>query len=67
MICVPETPLLNVPAAAPVAEPLLDKFEKAGEVYSSSLKLSPETIADLETPMISRDEYIRGVNDKTKE
>ena len=62
MVCVPETPLLNVPAAAVVADPLLEKFEKAGEEYSSNLTLSPETIADLETPMISREDYIRNVN-----
>ena len=30
IVCVPETPLLNIPEAAPVAEPLLDRFEKAG-------------------------------------
>ncbi len=62
MVCVPEPPLLNVPAAAIVADPLLARFEKAGEEYARSLTLSPETIADLERPMIPKEDYIRNVN-----
>ncbi|MBR6184800.1 MAG: flavodoxin family protein [Clostridia bacterium] len=62
MVCVPETPLMNVPQAAVVADPLLAKFEAAGEEYAASLTLSPETVAALETPMISKEEYIRNVN-----
>ena len=62
MVCVPETPLLNVPEAAVVADLLLARFEKAGEEYSAVLRLSVETIAELEKPMISAEEYIRRVN-----
>ncbi len=62
MVCVPETPLLNVPEAAVVADPLLQKFEAAGEEYAAALTLSPETVAALETPMIPKEEYIRQVN-----
>ena len=62
MICVPEAPLLNVPEAAIVADPLLKKFEIAGEEYAATLSLRPETVAALETPMISKEEYIRQVN-----
>lgn len=62
MICVPETPLLNVPAAAVVADPLLKRFEEAGAEYAQRLTLSAETVAALETPMISAEEYIRNVN-----
>ena len=62
MVCVPETPMLNVPEAAPVAEPLLKRFEQAGAEYAASLTLSAETIAALETPMIPKEEYIRLVN-----
>lgn len=62
IVCVPETPMLNIPAAAVVADPLLAKFEKAGEEYASSMKLPPETIAELERPMIPAEDYIRNVN-----
>ena len=62
MVCVPETPLLNVPEAAIVADPLLARFEAAGAEYASGLTLSAETIAALETPMIPKEEYIRQVN-----
>ena len=62
MVCVPETPMLNVPAAAPVAEPKLARFEAAGEEYAAALKLSPETVAELESPMIPKEMYIRIVN-----
>lgn len=62
MVCVPETPLLNVPEAAVVAEPLLRRFEAAGAEYAAALALSPETVAALETPMIPKEVYIREVN-----
>ena len=62
MVCVPEAPLLNVPEAAAVADPLLKRFEEAGREYAEQLTLSPETVAALEVPMISREEYIRNVN-----
>ena len=62
MVCVPEAPLMNVPAAAVVAEPLLAHFEKAGEEYDRTLTLSKETIALLEAPMIPKEEYLRNVN-----
>lgn len=62
MVCVPETPLLNVPQAAIVADPLLEKFQRAGEEYAAALRLSPETVTALETPMIPAEEYIRNVN-----
>ena len=65
LICVPEAPLLNVPEAAIVAEPLLARFEKAGEEYAASLRLSAETVAELEKPMIPKEEYIRQVNRKS--
>jgi hypothetical protein len=62
IVCVPETPLLNVPEAAAVADPLLEKFRKAGEEYAAALRLSAETVAGLEKPMISAEDYIRNVN-----
>ena len=62
MVCVPETPLLNVPEAAAAADPLLKRFEAAGEEYAENLHLSPETVRALETPMIPKEVYIQAVN-----
>ena len=62
LVCVPEAPMLNVPQAAVVAEPLLERFEQAGEEYGRTLALSPESVARLETPMIPKEVYIRIVN-----
>ncbi|MBR2835543.1 MAG: flavodoxin family protein [Coriobacteriales bacterium] len=62
MLCVPETPLLNIPAAAVVADPLLARFKAAGEEYAATLSLSAQTVAELEAPMIPKEEYIRNVN-----
>ncbi len=62
MVCVPETPLMNVPEAAMVADPLLKRFEEAGTEYAGRLTLSPETVAALETPMIPAEAYIQNVN-----
>lgn len=62
MVSVPETPLLNVPQAAVVADPLLDRFQQAGAEYARSLRLSTETIARLETPMIPKEVYVSIVN-----
>ena len=59
MIFAPETPLLNVPQAAVVADPLLAKFEKAGEEYEKSFALSTETVTSLETPMIPKEQYLQ--------
>jgi multimeric flavodoxin WrbA len=62
MVCVPEAPLFNIPEAAIVAEPLLESFEKAGAEFASNLELSDETKKILETPMISKEEYLKGIN-----
>lgn len=62
MIFVPETPLLNIPAAAPVADPLLEKFRLAGHEFASTGSISTETIHSLESPMISREDYLHGIN-----
>ena len=58
-IFVPETPLLNVSEAKPVTEPKVLAFENAGEEYAKNFSLSPETIENLQSLMISKEDYIR--------
>lgn len=60
-IFVPETPLMNVPEAQIVAEPKAAAFEKAGEEYVKNFTLSSETIADLQSLMISKEDYIKQI------
>ncbi len=62
MVFVPETPLLNIPEAAPVAQMLLEKFRLAGEEYARTNTLLPETIRALETPMIPKETYLSQTN-----
>lgn len=61
-IYVPETPLLNIPEAEPVAKTKREAFEKAGEEYVKSFSLSPKTIENLQSLMIPKDEYINNIN-----
>ena len=61
-VFVPEAPLMNVPEAAPLSEPLLERFVLAGKEYAKTGTLSEKTIQALETPMMSKEEYLRNVN-----
>ena len=60
-IFVPETPLLNISEAKPVADQKIAAFESAGEEYAEKLCLAPETIENLQSLMISKEEYIRNI------
>jgi len=62
MVCVPETPMLNVPSAAPLTQPLLEKFTKAGAYYAEHLNLPEDMVKALEEPMIPNEIYIQMVN-----
>ncbi len=62
LIFVPETPLLNIPEAAPVALPLLKRFFLAGQEYARTRSLSSETLSALQTPMLPKADYLAGVN-----
>jgi len=61
-IFVPQTPLMNVPEAQIVAKPKAERFYKAGMEYAKGYTLSQETIDDLKSLMISKEEYLRNVN-----
>lgn len=62
MVCVPETPMLNVPTAEPLAQPLLEKFKRAGAYYAENLSLTDDIVTALETPMLPNKIYIQIVN-----
>ena len=57
----PETPLLNIPEAKPVTAPKVLAFENAGEKYAKTFSLSPETIENLQSLMISKEDYIKNI------
>ena len=60
-IFVPETPLLNIPEAKPVADLKIAAFECAGAEYAEKFSLASETIENLQSLMISKEEYIRNI------
>ena len=62
MIFVPETPLMNIPEAEPLTKPLLEHFCCAGQEYAKKKSLATETIRILETPMMPKEDYLKGVN-----
>ena len=57
----PETPLLNIPEAKPVTEPKVLALENAGEEYAKNISLSPETIENLLSLMINKEDYIKNI------
>ena len=61
-IFVPETPMLNSPSAQVVTGKLIMEFEMAGREYAEKNTISQDTIQRLETPMISKEEYLNIVN-----
>ncbi|MGN0741822.1 MAG: flavodoxin family protein [Candidatus Fimadaptatus sp.] len=62
IITVAEAPMLNVPEAAVVAEPLLEQVRRAGQEYARDGWISEDTLRRVETPMIPPEEYVRIVN-----
>ena len=62
IITVPESPMFNVPAAAPVTGPHLELVKRAGEQYARNGELDDEILAALASPMIPEDTYAAIVN-----
>lgn len=62
MMFVPETPLMNTPEAKVLADGKRMQFVQAGKEYGEHGCLTEETIRQLESLMISNEEYIRNVN-----
>lgn len=61
-IFVSETPMLHQEAAKPVTEPLLQKFEAAGEEFAKNGCLSDATLKSLTTPMLPEKDYMDYAN-----
>ena len=62
IITVPESPMFNVPWAAPVTVPRLALVESAGAAYAREGALSPALTEEIASPMIPHEEYARIVN-----
>ena len=56
ILCV-EAPLLSVPEAKPLAERYLNTVRKAGGEYKADGRISSETQAALDAPMLAPEEY----------
>ena len=61
-ITIPESPLFNVPDAAPVAEPRLALVKKAGREYAVTGAVDGALLAELRSPMIPEEVYASIVN-----
>lgn len=64
MICVQQTPLLNVPSEKKTTAPLLKRFTEAGEEFGNRTYLYRETVAALEAPMLSDEDYMHIAHDQ---
>ena len=61
ILCV-EAPLLGISEAKPLAEQYLDYVRQAGAEFKATGKISAETQALLDTPMIPPDVYRAQIN-----
>ena len=62
IITVPESPMFNVPEAAPVTAPRLQLVREAGRRYALTGAIDRELLEDICSPMIPEEEYARIVN-----
>lgn len=62
MVFMPEAPMMNVPEAQIVALSKKAAFTRAGREFAKTGTLSGQTVARLEAPMISAEQYMAIVN-----
>ena len=62
IITVPESPMFNIPQAAPFVAPRLEALKAAGAEYASTGTLSEETHAGICSPMIPEEIYAQFAN-----
>lgn len=62
VITIPESPMFNVPEAAPVTEPRLALVRQAGRMYAETGTIDAALAEQIGSPMIPEDEYAAIVN-----
>ena len=62
IITVPESPMFNAPQAASVTGPRLELVRQAGRQYAESGAIDDKLMAEICSPMIPEEEYIKIVN-----
>lgn len=66
IITVPESPLFNVAGASLVTTPFLKKLKKAGRQYAQTGAIEPDTMEQLEKPMLPPDFYMKICNNNQR-
>ena len=62
-VYVPETPLLNIPEARPLAVQKAACFERAGKAYvAGGFSLEPALLEEMQALMIPKEDYLQHVN-----
>ena len=62
IITVPESPMFNVPEAAPLTEPRLALLREAGRQYAENGAIEESLMAEITSPMMPEEEYAAIVN-----
>ena len=62
ILTVPESPMFNVPGAAPVTGPRLELVKKAGRQYAETGEIGEALLAEISSPMIPEEQYAAIVN-----
>ena len=66
IVTVPESPMFNIPQAAPFVAPRLVAFREAGKEYAETGALSEETLKGICSPMIPEEIYAQFANGERK-
>ncbi len=67
IITVPESPMFNIPEAAPFVAPRLEELKAAGAEYAVTGALSEETMRTICSPMIPEEIYAQFANGERKQ
>ena len=62
IITVPESPMFNVPDAAPLTEPRLALLREAGRQYAGTFSIDEGLLQEISSPMMPEEQYAAIVN-----